>query len=427
MVTASHLPGDRNGLKFFNLQGGFTKAQVSKLIDIAKQHAQVWYDMGAIPPTSGANGVFCSSWVDFMPQYQLNLKNALMKQVHGEDATKVVPKQTLKGLKLVLNAGNGSGGFFQQVLEDLGADVTGSVHIKPDPSFPNGIPNPENESMIQETKRACEAANADLGIMLDTDADRCGLVVPRSIREDGSRADYEPLNRNRLIALMGVIFARASPGCAIVTCSSTSCGLEKFLQDELGLVHVRYLKGYANVINKAKSLTENNVYNAEVAIETSGHCALKENDYLDDGTYTAVKVIGLLAQERLKDPQKSLLDLIANLEEMDEEAELRMQVLNGSLESTQRFFDCAAFAIEENCSENSNWTIDKENLEGLRVSTGDGGFFMLRKSLHDPVVIIQVEASSKDAAREVVVEPLLELIKSEEIQSGVDLSALEKY
>jgi phosphomannomutase len=189
------------------------------------------------------------------------------------------------------------------------------------------------------------------------------------------------------------------------------------------------LKGYANVINKAKALTESNLANAEVAIETSGHCALKENDYLDDGTYTAVKVIGLLAQERLKDPTKSLLDLIADLQELDEEAELRMQVLDGTLESVQRLFDYAALVIEAHCAENSNWTIDRENLEGIRVSTGDGGgFFMLRKSLHDPVMSLQIEAPSKEAAKEVVVEPLLKLFRSEkEIQSAVDFSALEKY
>jgi phosphomannomutase len=194
--------------------------------------------MGVIPPTSGPNAVFCSEWANWMPHYHLQLKHALMKQVHGDLKNPGALKQTLKGLKIVLNAGNGSGGFFKQVLKDLGADVEASIHTQPDPNFPAGVPNPENESMIQETIKACDAANADLGIMLDTDADRCGMVVPRTIGVDGSCTDYEPLNRNRLIALMGVIFARESPGCAIVTDSVTSNGLATFLQDNLGLVHV---------------------------------------------------------------------------------------------------------------------------------------------------------------------------------------------
>lgn len=76
-------------------------------------------------------------------------------------------------------------------------------------------------------------------------------------------------SKSGLIAMMGVIMARQSPGCAIVTDSVTSTGLSSFLE-ELGLLHVRYVRGYANVIRKARSLTESNTVNAEVAIETSG-------------------------------------------------------------------------------------------------------------------------------------------------------------
>lgn len=69
--------------------------------------------------------------------------------------------------------------------------------------------------MIDETTLACENCDADIGIMLDTDADRCGFIVPR-FAEDGSRK-YEALNRNRLIALLAVIFQSSSPGCTFVT------------------------------------------------------------------------------------------------------------------------------------------------------------------------------------------------------------------
>ena len=183
------------------------------------------------------------------------------------------------------------------------------------------------------------------------------------------------------------------------------------------------------LLTKARTLSESLTANAEVAIETSGHCALKENDYLDDGTYTAVKVIGLLAKERIADPTKSLLDLIADLQEQDEVCELRMALFDGSLESTHRLFDELVLSIERRCAENAAWTIDQENLEGIRVSTGDdSGFFMLRKSLHDPVLSLQIESASKEIARRVVVEPLLQLLRSEEkMKAALDFSFLEKY
>ncbi len=441
MVTASHLPDDRNGFKFFDAyNGGFQKSQINKMIEIAQGHAQVWFDMGILPPTSVGN-VFCSSYVNWMNHYQKQLEQGLLRQVYSEHPSASVEKDhlPLKGLRIVLNAGNGSGGFFLDVLRNMGANVEGSINTEPDPAFPRGVPNPENDRMVQDTIVACEAADADLGILLDTDADRCGMVAPRTYKKiSGDQdsgdyfkpSDYEPLNRNRLIALMGVIYARQSPGCAIVTDSVTSNGLSKFLEEDLNLMHVRYLRGYANVIQKAKSINAELSSNAEVAIETSGHCAVRENGFLDDGTFTALKVLGLLAQERQQTEstsRKSLLDLLSNLEELDEVTEFRLPARDGSLEGVIRLFDLIALEIEAHCDLKAEWSVDRDNLEGIRVLTGkDGGFFLLRKSLHDPVMCLQVEASSKAAAKQLITDPLLDLFKAHASEL-LDLSAIEQY
>lgn len=451
IVTASHLPDDRNGFKFFTnqrLTSFQPQIQIQDMIRLAKARATYWYDQGIIPPTSGQDALFCSGgWVDYMKHYKHTLKQALIREVTGQedvkDTTHPQYSNLLKGLKIVLNSGNGSGGFFLSVLEDLGADVSGSIHITPDGRFRNGVPNPEKKSMIQDTIHACQVVDADLGIMLDTDADRCGLVAPTlsQMQSSSSSSQYEAIHRNKLIALMGVIFAHDSPGCAIVTCSVTSQGLAKFLTQDLGLSHVRYLKGYANVIQKAKTLTESGQANAQVAIETSGHCAMKENDYLDDGTYTAVKVIGLLAREKAKDPSFSLPHLIKDLQEMNEIVEMRMSPLDGTMESTTRIFDIIAKEIEDRCHQDIfvDWTLDVDNLEGIRVTVGDdGSFFMLRKSLHDPVLCLQIEADSKLDAKRMIVDPILSIIQRTSSSSlsedkkvppplGLEYQALQDY
>ena len=240
---------------------------------------------------------------------------------------------------------------------------------------------------------------------------------------------YEPLNRNRLIALLAVVFSRTSPGCAVVTDSVTSEGLSTFLQDHLHLKHVRYLKGYANVINKAKELSKSGAMNAELAIETSGHCAMQENDFLDDGTYTAVQIVSLLAREKVASANFGLLDLIAHLEEMEEVAELRMPAKDGSLETMQDVFDLCTSAIEHQCSiRKEEWILDEENLEGIRVRLGNGQFFMLRKSLHDPLVSLQIEAVSKAEARRLITDPLLRTFRSHPaIVDALDTSVLDTY
>lgn len=378
--------------------------------------------MGVLPPSSGTVGVMCSELVNFVPYYKDTLKQAIIREVGSSSSSS--PSKPLSNINIVVNPGNGAGCFFNDLLRDLGANVAGSIHLTPDGTFPDtfGVPNPEKKDMVEETMRACEAHNADIGVMFDTDADRAGFVLPRIIDKNGMRSDYEPLNRNRLIALLSVIFSSSSPGATIVTDSTTSEGLNQFLENKLGLRHFRYLRGYANVIGKAQELTESGEANAEVAIETSGHCAMKENGYVDDGTYTAVKIIGLLARTAASG-EGSLLDLISDLDEMPFDEEFRIQVTDGSLETTTSVFQQLSESLEDKCSTMDGWSFDEDNLEGVRVRLSSGGFFMIRQSLHDPVISMQAESVSQEEAREQVLKPLLDLLSKYE---SLDYSALEK-
>ena len=63
------------------------------------------------------------------------------------------PTPWIVGLKIIVDAGNGAGGFYAyKVLEPLGADIQGSQFLEPDGMFPNHVPNPENkEAMESET------------------------------------------------------------------------------------------------------------------------------------------------------------------------------------------------------------------------------------------------------------------------------------
>jgi phosphomannomutase len=428
MVTASHLPVDKNGLKVFTRKG-WSKESVERLGALAIEFAQAQFSDGstssqlALGPYSEPSLVGATDWVSFFPSYVKSLQDAVLCETQ---CTETASPQPLKGLKIVVNAGHGSGSFLAQALEALGADaLSGSINVTPDGAFPAGVPNPEDKRMVAVTQQQCQAVRADLGIMLDTDADRCGFIVPSL---DGS-GSYEALNRNRLIALLGVAFSRQAPGCAIVTDSVTSEGLSRFLQDELGLKHVRYLKGYANVIRKAKELTASGSMTAEVAIETSGHCAMRENNYIDDGTYTAVKVVSLLAREKRQGQSNSpLLELIRQLPEMPVVDELRLSVVDGSLDTMRLIFALCVREIERLVETEASWELDVDNLEGIRVRLGQDQFFMLRKSLHDPIISLQIEALSNESALECVITPLLQALKSvESISQALDMTVLQDY
>jgi phosphomannomutase len=78
-------------------------------------------------------------------------------------------EQPLQGLKIIVDAGNGAGGFYaQKVLSPLGADTTGSQFLEPDGIFPNHIPNPENKEAMASICQAVIEHQADLGIIFDT-------------------------------------------------------------------------------------------------------------------------------------------------------------------------------------------------------------------------------------------------------------------
>lgn len=94
----------------------------------------------------------------------------------------------LAGLHVVLDAGNGAGGFFAgQVLAPLGAELSGSQFLEPDGNFPNHIPNPENKAAMDSIRAATVQNHADLGIIFDTDVDRMSAVLPTSARLTATR------------------------------------------------------------------------------------------------------------------------------------------------------------------------------------------------------------------------------------------------
>ncbi|CBJ29496.1 Phosphomannomutase/phosphoglucomutase [Ectocarpus siliculosus] len=250
MITASHLPSHRNGFKFFTKSGGLNNQDIAE--------------------------------TEFLPVYQQQLKDMIIDQVDMKGPARDRP---LEGLKVVVNAGNGNGGFLAETLSELGADTGGSVHLEPDGTFPNHLANPELPQAMVPTIEAVQSVGADLGVVLDTDVDRSG-VVDRS---------GEAINRNRLIAFLATVVLRDSPGTTIVTDSTTSNGLKKFIEARGG-VHLRFKKGYKNVIDKAIELNEQGT-DCQLAIETSGHAAFKENHMLDDGAYLALKVLVEMARQ----------------------------------------------------------------------------------------------------------------------------------
>lgn len=379
MLTASHLPFNRNGMKFFTGEGGLEKGDITAILEIASE--------GVCPEKTGPGAV---EPLDFISVYAADLVAKIRKATGGE--------QPLEGMRIIVDAGNGSGGFYaDKVLKLLGADTRGSQFLEPDGHFPNHIPNPEDQKAMAAIQKAVLEQHADFGIIFDTDVDRAG-AVDRNGKE---------INRNRIIALISAIALEEHAGATIVTDSITSSGLKKFIEENLGGVHHRFKRGYKNVINEAIRLNNEGIY-TPVAIETSGHGALKENYFLDDGAFLIAKI--LIQMAKLRKEGRHIDELISDLEEPFESKEYRMNLL------CEDFKTYGTEVIEKLTSYAETvpgWTVAPANYEGIRVSCdqerGDG-WFLLRLSLHDPLMPLNIESNTQGGVARIVsqLKPYLE-------------------
>jgi len=297
-ITASHHPYHLNGLKFFTRDGGLQGEDISSIL--ARCEA------GDMPDISNTGYV---EEFDYMTEYAARLRQMICDGVGIDEED-----YPLDGFHIVVDAGNGAGGFYAtEVLQALGADISGSLYLNPDGYFPNHIPNPENETAMACIRNAVVSHSADLGIIFDTDVDRGGCVDQNGLE----------INRNRLVALASVMALQGATDGVVVTDSVTSDGLKIFIEKELKGQHYRYKRGYRNVINKAMELRRQGK-NALLAIETSGHAAFFDNYFLDDGAYLVTKiVIQLVLARRFGN---TLGDLICSLMEPHESKEIRFTI-----------------------------------------------------------------------------------------------------
>ncbi|HZK21562.1 MAG TPA: phosphomannomutase/phosphoglucomutase [Oscillospiraceae bacterium] len=372
MITASHMPYEMNGLKFFTKEGGLSGEDIEKTLKNVSS-APLKY-----PKTE--NTAEPSNHMDI---YAAFLRGIIIKGVKNGE-------KPLAGLKIAVDAGNGVGGFYaKKVLIPLGANCEGSRFLEPDGYFPNHIPNPEDKDAMLSIKDAVVSSNSDFGVIFDTDVDRAACVD----------ANGEEINKSRLVALSAAIALKKVPYGTIVTDSVTSDGVTEFITKNLGGVHHRFKRGYKNVIDEARRL-ENEGINAPLAIETSGHAAFADNYFLDDGAYLITLIITLLAN--MKKENKGILSLISDYREAAEEKEERYNILQNDF---KQYGKNVIDEFEVFAKNSSKATICPNNFEGIRISFNDGtttGWLLIRMSLHEPLLVMNCESDNIGGTKEIL-------------------------
>ena len=330
--------------------------------------------------------------IPLIDTYAAHLRQLIIEGVGAGDTP-------LSGMKITVDAGNGSGGFYAiKVLEPLGADISSSQFLEPDGNFPNHAPNPEDKKAMASICSRVTECGTDLGLIFDTDVDRSSAVDEKG----------QEINRNSIVAMAAALIADAYPGTTVVTDSITSNELTTFLEENLGLKHLRFKRGYKNVINKSVELNEAGT-DSQLAIETSGHAAYKENYFLDDGAYLATKIVIKAAQ--LFREGLGISSLLADLKLPAESEEIRFPIL---AEDFGSYGDSIIAELETlaRSGQIAGATLVEPNYEGVRIAFDRpdfSGWLLLRKSLHDPIMPLNIESNTEGGCLEIrkVLKPIL--------------------
>lgn len=369
MVTGGYASMENNGFKFITPDGILMDEDIEHILRMA-----------AADPVPERLVTKADLMTDYR-QYLLRRAAELLE----DDALK-----PLLGLYAVVDTGTLGGTFFADLLESLGADIERVT----------GNPGPE---VIR--------FGADMGVAFDVDASLAFLYD----------AAGRPVDGNRLIALMAALLLDKKPGLTIVTDSVTSTGLNAFIQ-EWGGIHYRFKRGFQNVIREAVRLNEEEI-DCPLAIETTGHAGFRENGFLEDGIYLALRVA---CQELdCKREGKTVFDPLTDLSEAVEAQTLRLRILDEEdpAASSQEVVEI----ILSNTLENPEWQMASDSREGVRITFNlDGGinnaWFQLRMSVHDPIMVLNAESDIPGGVRRVLGE-LYALIKDSEL---LDLQPLKE-
>ena len=343
MITGSHNPAQYNGFKMVLQHNAFFGEQIQGL-----------GQMAAAGDWEGGSGVVSDA--DVMDLYV----ERLLKGFDGS------------AFRIGWDAGNGAAG---PVVEKLVPRLPGEHHLlytDVDGRFPNHHPDPTDETNLTDLKALVRDKQLDFGIAFDGDGDRIGAV-------DG---EGRVVWGDQLLAILAEPVLEAEPGATIIADVKASQALYDRVA-ELGGKPLMWKTGHSLIKSKMKET------GAPLAGEMSGHIFFAHDYYgFDDALYAAVRLIRAVTTLG-----GSLAGLRSAMPAMINTPEMRFQV-----DETRKFP-----VVEEVLArlEASGAAVDRT--DGARVNTDDG-WWLLRASNTQDVLVARAEAKSEDALQRLMAQ-----------------------
>jgi phosphomannomutase len=281
-------------------------------------------------------------------------------------------------LKIVLDCGNGvAGASSPEVFRAIGCDVI-ELFSEVDGRFPNHHPDPSKPENLRELIAMVQQAGADLGLALDGDGDRLGVVT---------RAGNIIFPDRQMMLFARDVLTRV-PGAPILFDVKSTQRLGPVIS-EAGGVPVMTKSGYALLKARMQEM------DAPLAGEMSGHVFFNERWYgFDDGTYGGCRLLEILSRH---DDPGAVLDALPT---SFSTPELNVPCAEGEpYEVAAELVRTARFPGAQVCT-----------TDGLRVDWPDG-FGLVRASNTTPVLVLRFEGHTPQALQRIEAE-MLALLKS---------------
>lgn len=340
IITGSHNPADYNGIKICLKTGPFFGEDIKRLGELAQE------------------GAFIKG------QGRLDQKKVLGPYVDTLVKDFDLHYSAGRPLKVVWDPANGA---TCPVLEKLLPRLPGEhsvINPEADGRFPAHHPDPCIEKNMQFLSQMVVQQEADLGIGLDGDGDRIGIVDNKGRLWLG----------DQLLAFFAEEVAETNPGAIVLADVKSSKVLFDHLAS-LGLQGQMVAAGHSNIKALMTSLK------SPLAGEMSGHMFFADRYFgYDDALYAALRVIGALSLRQ--DSLAQWLDCLPKTFITPE----RWHVCE----------DARKFEIVETVKRN----LQREGIEfidadGVRVSTDDG-WWLLRASNTQAVLVTRAEGQTPE-------------------------------
>lgn len=361
-VTGSHNPRDDNGFKIVFFGGALFGAEIERIGALAM--AQV-----------GAGDLVhrgLVETVDVMPAYIARIAQGLLPEWND----------IVGAMSIGWDAGNGAAG---PAIERLTQLLPGHHHLlftQIDGHFPNHHPDPTDEANLADLRALVASRHLDFGVAFDGDADRIVVVDGRG----------RSILGDQLLALLAQDVLVDCPGATILGDVKASQAVYDRIS-ALGGVPTMGPAGHSLIKSEMK------VNGAVLAGETTGHIFYKHRFYgFDDALYAAVRLLGALARRG-----GSLADWLDTLPRCVNTPEWRFPV---AAERKRAVIDEVAARLEAQGGQ-------VNRMDGLRVSR-DGGWWLLRASNTQEMLVARVESTSQVGLAALVAE-----LDDQLAQSGV--------